>query len=105
MIRILEELPSFAAENEVDSNGHIIALFLLTEFGVKESLPAILEILNDESAAVTDCLVDFMDGELARILGRLADSPDQFRVLIENPELDTHIHTEAIGALVRKTLG
>lgn len=99
LIQILEDLPTFAAENEVDGNGHTIALFLLTEFGAREALPAILDLLNTTDSDVTDCLLDVMDGELAQMLGRLADSPDQLAVLIDNPELDDLIHEEAIGAV------
>ena len=100
LIRILEDLPETAAEGDPQMYAHIIALFLLTEYDAKESLPVILDLLDTSDVEVVNSLAPVLEGELAQMLGRFADSPDQLAVLIDNPELDANVVREAVEAIV-----
>ena len=97
------------AENEFDdkfddddqeSRGHIIALYLLTEFGAQEALPAILRAVGHADPQVSDRFQEVVALDLAQILGRLADSPDQLKPMADDPGLDDFLRRDAVDAII-----
>lgn len=105
LIQLIENVPEYAARraaasNLPESHGHIIALYLLTEFAVKEILPTLLSILNHSDAKVVGSFHDVIDQDMAQILGRLADEPDQLSPLIFNMDADQALRRDATDAII-----
>jgi hypothetical protein len=105
LIRIIQGVPEYAERRATDSEapgtyGHIIALYLLMEFGVQEILLALLNTLNDSSGDVVECYRDVIDQDMSQILGRLADNPAQLKPLIFNPDADEIVRRDAAEAVV-----
>lgn len=76
------------------------AVYLLTEFGVQEILPTLLNILGDSDGNTVDCFHDVIDMNMARICGRLADEPGQLRTRIFNPNAPEIARRDALEAIV-----
>ncbi|MGF1578558.1 MAG: DUF1186 domain-containing protein [Gemmataceae bacterium] len=91
------------AEEEVDGNGHFIALLLLGEFRAKKGLPTIIEALSLPGESPFDL---FGDGGIhetvPRVLAALGhDQIDVVFSLIQNQELAGGVRASAVHALVR----
>ena len=117
LIRIIDELTEFIendvddgtagceGENEFDHDdqegrGYIIALYLLTEFGAREALPAILCAVCHSDPRVSDRFQDVIGLDLAQMLGRLADTPEQLQPMADDPDLDDFLRRDAVDAIV-----
>lgn len=77
-------------------DGHLFALFLLTEFQAKEAIPTILQALSlpDEGPfnLFGDAITEDLSGSLAALAG---DSPEVLDELIANPSLNQYVRWEA----------
>lgn len=105
LIQIILEVPELAKRRSADSelpetHAHIVALYLLTEFGSQEILPTLLDLLSNSDEAVVDCFLDVVDQDMAQILGRFADEPDQLKTLISNPDVNEMVRRDAVEAIV-----
>ena len=105
LIRIIQEVPDLAERRSTDNelpetHAHIVALYLLTEFDSQEILPTLLDLLNDSDESVVDCFLDVIDQDMAQILGRFADEPDQLKTLISNPDVNEMVRRDAVEAIV-----
>ncbi len=105
LIQIIEGVPEYAElrandSEEPETAAHIIALYLLTEFGSREVLPALLNILTDPDEDVVDGFQDVLDQDMAQILGRLADEPYQITPLIINPDVNDGVRRDAVESIV-----
>lgn len=105
LIRLIQDVPNLARRRSANSGSpetyaHIIALYLLTEFGCQEILPTLLEILTDSDNDVVECFGDVIDLDMAQILGRLADEPDQLDSLIINEDVHEMVRRDAVQAIV-----
>lgn len=105
LIQLIENVPEYAKRRAADSDlperhGHIIALYLLTEFAVKEILPTLLCILNHSDKEVVGSFHDVIDQDMAQILGRLADDPNQLSTLIFNMDADPVLRRDATDAII-----
>ena len=94
-----------ATENDIDDDprqgmGHIIALYLLTEFDAREALPAILRAVSHPVSQVIDRFQDVISLDLAQMLGRLADSPEQLKPIADDPDVDGFVRRDAVDAVV-----
>jgi hypothetical protein len=88
-----------AANREVTSQAHFFALFLLTEFRVKEALPAILEAVTLPGESPFDLFGDAITETLSRVLATLAaDQPEVIDQLIRNPRLNEFVRGAAAGS-------
>lgn len=78
--------------DEPEGNGHLIALYLLTEFRAKEALPAIVEAMLLPGDDVDTLYGDAITEDFSRVLAVLAaDAPEQIDALIVNRSLDEHV--------------
>jgi len=105
LIHIIQEVPELAKRRSADSDlpethAHIVALYLLTEFGSQEILPTLLDLLSDCDQSVVDCFLDIIDQDMAQILARFADEPGQLKTLISNPEVNEIVRRDAVEAIV-----
>ena len=105
LIQIIQEVPELAKRRSADSelpetHAHIVALYLLTEFGSQEILPTLLDLLSDSDEGVVDCFLDVVDQDMAQILGRFADEPSQLKTLISNPDVNEMVRRDAVEAIV-----
>jgi hypothetical protein len=105
LIRLIEDVPKYAESRKDDpecpeTHGHVIALYLLTEFGYREILPTLLSHLNNSDEYIVECYEDVIDLDLSQILGRLADEPEQLVELISNPEMFETVRRDAVDAIV-----
>lgn len=76
--------------------GHLFALFLLTEFRAKEALPAILDAFSLPGDGPFDLFGDAVTEDLSRVLAELAaDRPDVIDELIANRSLNKYVRWEA----------
>ena len=105
LIRLIEDVPKYAESRKDDpecpeAHGHVIALYLLTEFGYREILPTLLSHLNNSDEYIVECYEDVIDLDLSQILGRLADEPEQLVELISNPEMFETVRRDAVDAIV-----
>ena len=80
-------------------DGHLFALFLLTEFQAKETLPTILQALSLPDEGPFDLFGDAITEDLSGILAALAgDSPELLDELIANRSLNEYVRWEAAQA-------
>jgi hypothetical protein len=80
-----------------ERNGHLFALFLLTEFKAKEALPAILEAVSLPGDGPFDLFGDAITEDLCRVLAALAvDTPDVIDEMIVNRSLNEYVRWEAV---------
>lgn len=105
LIRLIEDVPKYAESRNEDpecpeTHGHVIALYLLTEFGYREILPTLLSHLSNSDESIVECYNDVMNLDLAQILGRMADEPEQLLELISNPEVFEIVRRDAVDAIV-----
>ena len=105
LIQMIQGVPELAKRRSADSelpetHSHIVALYLLTEFGGQEILPTLIDVLSDSDKNVVDCFLDVIDQDMAQILGRLADAPDQLKTLISNPEVSEIVRRDTVEAIV-----
>jgi hypothetical protein len=81
---------------EVNTNGHFFALFLLTEFRAKEALPAILEAVTLPGEAPEQLFGDAITETLPSVLAELAgDSLDALDNLISDRSLYEFVRSSA----------
>ena len=105
LIRLIENVPKYAESRADDpespeAHGHVIALYLLMEFGYREILPTLLSHLSNSDESIVECYNDVIDVDLSQILGRLADEQEQLRELISNPEVFDSVKRDAVDAIV-----
>ena len=87
-------------ESEINTNGYNVAMYLLTEFNAKEALPAILRAVGDHNRDVSDLLIDIINYDLAQMLGRLADSPDQLKPIFDDLDVEMDVRGDMATAVV-----
>lgn len=76
--------------------GHLIALFLLTEFRAKQALPAIVEAISLPGDGSYDLFGDTITEDLSRILAALAaDTPDVIEQLTCDREVNEYVRSAA----------
>ncbi len=79
-------------------NGHLYALYLLTEFRAKESLDAIIEAVSLPGDGPFDLFGDAVTEDLGRVLAVLAsDRPEIVDTLIAKPSLNEYVRWQAAG--------
>jgi len=105
LIRLIEDVPKYAESRKDDpecpeTHGHVIALYLLTEFGYREILPTLLSHLSNSDEYIVECYDDVIDSDLGQILGRLTDEPEQLAELISSPEVFDSVQRDAVDAIV-----
>lgn len=105
LIRLIGDVPKYAESRKDDpecpeTHGHVIALYLLTEFEYREILPTLLSHLSNSDEYIVECYEDVIDLDLGQILGRLADEPEQLVELISNPEVFETVRRDAVDAIV-----
>jgi hypothetical protein len=76
-------------------NGHLFALYLLTEFSARSALPAILEAVSLPADGPFELFGDAITEDLCRVLSALADAPDVLDGLIANRSLNEYVRWEA----------
>ena len=86
--------------SDINTNGHNVAMYLLTEFNAKEALPAILCAVGHHNRDVPEMLIDLVDYDLGQMLGRLADSPDQLKPIFDDLEVEIDVRGEMATAVV-----
>jgi hypothetical protein len=105
LIRLIEDVPKYAEIRADDpecpeAHGHVIALYLLMEFGYREILPTLLSHLSHSDEHIVECYNDVIDLDLGQILGRLTDEPEQLHELISNPEVTENVQRDAVDAII-----
>jgi hypothetical protein len=75
--------------------GHLFALYLLTEFDAKESLPAILEAVSLPGDGPFELFGDAITEDLSRVLAALIEAPDVLDDLLRNPSINEYVRWEA----------
>jgi len=105
LIQMIQGVPELAERRSADSelpetHAHLVALYLLTEFGSREILPTLLNVIGDSDENVVNCFKDVIDQDMAQILGRFADEPDQLKTLISNPDANEMVRRDAVEAIV-----
>ncbi|MBC7966513.1 MAG: DUF1186 domain-containing protein [Fuerstia sp.] len=86
--------------SEINTGGFNVAMYLLTEFNAKEALPAILRAVGSHDWDVPELLIDILDYDLAQMLGRLADSPDQLKPIFDDLEVYMDVRGDMPMAVV-----
>ncbi len=76
-------------------DGHLFALYLLTEFDAKYALPAILEAVSLPGDGPFELFGDVITADLCRVLAALAESPDVLDGLIANRSVNNYVRWEA----------
>jgi|GEM_PF-772028 len=100
LIELIEDAADRAEDDEIVTTwGHMGAMFLLTDFGAKEGLPAILRAMRISNAK--DLYGDFIIGSLPHVAARLADSPEDFEDIIDDCDADDDVR----GALLNAVFG
>lgn len=80
----------------LERNGHLYAVFLLTEFGAKEALPAILEAISLPEDGPFDLFGDAVTEDLRKVLAALAvDMPEVIDALIADPAINEYVRWAA----------
>ncbi len=78
-------------------NGHLFALYLLTEFRAQEALPAIVEAISLPGEGPFDLFGDVITEDLSRMLAALAaDAPTMIDELIADRSLNEYVRSAAI---------
>jgi hypothetical protein len=84
------------AGNRPQGNGHLFALYLLTEFQAKEALPAIREAVTLPGEGPFELFGDAITEDLSRVLAALAvDSPPLIDELIADRSLNEYVRWKA----------
>jgi hypothetical protein len=79
------------------ANGHLFALFLLTEFRAKEALPVIVDAVSLPGEGAFDLFGDAITEDLCRILAALADeSTEVVDQLIANRSINKYVRSAAV---------
>jgi len=105
LIQIIKDVPEYARRRAADSEApetaaHIIALYLLTEFNQRDVLQPLMEILTDPDEDVVDAFRDVLDQDMAQILGRLADDPDELLPLICDADVNDTVRRDSVEAMI-----
>jgi hypothetical protein len=87
---------SVRSGNIPKGNGHLFALFLLTEFEAKEALPAILDAISLPGEGPFDLFGDALTEDLGSVLAALADDLDTIEQLITNRDLNEYVRWKAV---------
>lgn len=97
LIQAIQVATVRAASGDVpEGKAHFFALFLLTEFGAKESLPAILEAISLPGELPFDLFGDAVTEILPRVFAALAcDAPELLDALIGNRSLNEYVRAAA----------
>jgi hypothetical protein len=100
LIEVLEEAVRLGREGIVrEGNAPFFALFLLTEFCAKESLPVLLELFALRDSTLEAYVGGAKTELFPRTLASLADDqPDVIESLISNSELDDFVRWSAAAA-------
>jgi hypothetical protein len=93
LVQAIEKATAKTRRGEkVEDNAHFFALFLLTEFGAREALPAILEAVSLPGEGPFDLFEDAITSNLAWILVKLSDDPlTLIDRLIHNKDLNEYV--------------
>lgn len=81
----------------VHSVGHMMAMLLLKEFNAKEGFPAILKSVSSEDAE--NLYGDFITEDLQYVTALLADNPEQFADVIDDPDVYEYVRGALVGAV------
>jgi hypothetical protein len=81
----------------VCSMGHIMAMLLLKEFNAKNGFPAILESMSSKDA--DDLFGDVITEDLQYVTSSLADDPEQFADVIDDPDVYEFVRGALVGAV------
>lgn len=97
--RLIQEIREATAKirsgQKVEGMAHFFALFMLTEFGAKEALPAIIEAVSLPGEGPFDLFEDAITECLAGILVKLSDDPiPLLDGLIQNQQLNEFVRWE-----------
>lgn len=86
LIKLVERATALVRDGELpDGNGHLIAVYLLTEFRAQQALPAILDAVSLSGEDVDELFGDAIAEDFCRVFAVLtADVPDQIDALIAN---------------------
>ncbi|MFV0442108.1 MAG: DUF1186 domain-containing protein [Planctomycetaceae bacterium] len=97
LIQLMESATESARRgDDVEPNGHLFALFLLTEFRAREALPAILEAMSLPGELTLDLYGDSVTGYLYRVLAALADEqPQVVEDLLTNANRNFYVRWQA----------
>jgi hypothetical protein len=80
-----------------NTNGHLFALYLLTELRAKEALPAILEAVSLPGEGPFDLFGDSITEDLHRILAVLAaDQPEVIDALFSDRSINEYVRWQAV---------
>jgi hypothetical protein len=84
------------AGETLNTNGHLFALYLLTELRAKEALAAIVEAVSLPGEGPFELFGDAITEDLHRILAELAaDQPDVIDALISDQSIDEYVRWQA----------
>ena len=84
------------AGDSPEGDGHLFALFLLTEFQAKESLPAILEAVSLPDEGPFELFGDAITENLSSVLAALTvDTPEIIDELIRDESINEYVRWEA----------
>ncbi len=105
LIQIIQDIPKYVKSRDRDprapeSFGHVIALYLLTEFGNREILPTLLSLLSDADENGMECFHEVIELDMAQILGRLADKPDQLKMFLTDRHVIDSVRGDAAESIV-----
>ncbi len=100
LIELLQQATQEVRDGNIPNrNGHLFALYLLTEFRAKEAFPAILEAVSLPGEGPFDLFGDAITEDLPRIFAELAvDSLQVVDQLIENRNINEYVRWEAARA-------
>lgn len=99
LIKLLEKATETVRQgNRPKGDGHIFALYLLTEFECKDALPAILEAVRLPDDGPFKLFADAITEDLSRILAALAiDTPDLIDEMIADRSVNEYVRWKAAG--------
>lgn len=97
LIRLLRDAAATVrAGEELTGNGHLFALFLLTEFRAKDALPAIIEAVSLPDDGAFELFGDAVTEDLSGVLAALADdSLATIDEMIANRSLNEYVRWSA----------
>ena len=101
LIKVIEEAVRLGREGTIrKGNAPLFALFLLTEFQVKDAFPVLLDLFSLRDPVLDGLIGGAVTEVTPRTLAILAgDQPDIIESLIPNQELDDFVRWEAAAAL------
>lgn len=86
----------------LERNGHLIAMFLLTEFRVTQALPAIIEAVSLPEDGPFDLFGDVVTESLSSVFAALAvDQIEILTALIRNRHINEFVRSAAADGLVK----